>query len=84
MKPNRAMSRADTLISVVRKIDMVLEAHPDHPNKKRLLERRAEYVQSLKNLKEYGRETVPKNPVGVNIKVPADVLNAPPIVQEEK
>ncbi len=74
-EPDRLLNRVDTLVAAVRKVDRVLDAEPQHPNKKRMLERRVEYQQSLTNIQEYGRERVPtKLPVGANIEVPADVL----------
>ena len=74
--PNRLLNRVDTLVGVVRKIDAALDADPKHPNEKRMLERRAEYQTSLKNIQEYGREKVPKAPEGVKIEVPTDVLES--------
>jgi hypothetical protein len=72
--PDRLLNRADTLVGAIRKINAALAAYPKHPNKKRLLERRTEYQTSLTNIQEYGREKGPTAPVGVNIEVPADVL----------
>ncbi len=73
-KPDRLLSRVNTLVGAIRKVDAALDADPKHPKKKRLLERRTEYQTSLKNLQEYGRESVPKARTGVNIEVPADIL----------
>ncbi len=74
-KPDRLMSRLETLIMSIRKIDAALNSDAKHPNKKRMLERRVEYQQSIANIQEYGRERVPtKVPEGVKIEVPADVL----------
>ena len=72
--PDRLLNRVETLITAIRKVNVALEADPKHPNKKCLLERRAEYQTSLKNIQEYGREKVPKVPEGVKIVVPTDVL----------
>lgn len=74
LKPDRLLNRFETLVGAIRKVDAALDADAKHPNKKRLLERRAEYMTSLKNIQEYGREKVPKARVGVKIEVPADVL----------
>ena len=74
-KPNRILNRVDTLVAAIRKTDMMLDANPKHPQKKRLLERRAEYQTSLKNIQKYGREKEPPELVGVQINVPTDVLN---------
>ena len=74
-KPDRLLSRVETLVAAIRKVDAVLDAHPKHPNKKRMLERRAEYQASLKNIQEYGRERLPKAREGVKIEVPTDVLD---------
>ncbi len=71
---DRLLSRVETLIAAIRKINTALDDNPKHPNKKRFLERRAEYQQSLTNIQEYGREKVPKVPEGVKIEVPTDVL----------
>ena len=73
-KPDRLLNRVETLVAAIRKVDAALDADPKHPNKKRMLERRAEYQQSLTNIQEYGRESVPKARVGVKIEVPTDVL----------
>ena len=72
--PDRLLNRIDTLIAAIRKVDAALDADAKHPNKKRLLERRAEYQTSLTNIQEYGREKKPSASVGVKIEVPADVL----------
>ena len=72
--PDRLLSRVETLVGAIRKVDAVLDADAKHPNKKRMLERRGEYQQSLTNIQEFGRERVPKVPAGVKIEVPADVL----------
>ncbi len=73
--PDRLMSRLEALIMSIRKIDAALNSDAKHPNKKRMLERRVEYQQSITNIQEYGREWVPtKLPVGAKIAVPADVL----------
>ncbi len=73
--PDRLLNRLETLIGAIRKINAVLDAEPQHPNKKRMLERRVEYQTSLTNIQEYGRERMPtKMPVGTKIEVPADVL----------
>jgi hypothetical protein len=71
--PDRLLTRVETLVGAARKIDILLAAQPDHPQKARLVKRRAEYVQSLTNIREHGRETLRKAP-GVKIDVPADVL----------
>ncbi len=73
-KPDRLLNRVETLVAAIRKVDAALDADAKHPNKKRLLERRAEYQTSLTNIQEYGREKVPKGREGVKIEVPADVL----------
>ncbi len=73
-KPDRLLSRVETLVGAVRKVDAALDADPKHPNKKRMLERRDEYQTSLKNIQEYGREKKPTAPEGVKIEVPTDVL----------
>ncbi len=73
-KPNRLLSRAETLVVAIRKVNAILDADPKHPNKKRMLERLAEYQTSLSNIQEYGCTKVPRLPVGVKIEVPADVL----------
>ncbi len=73
-KPDRLLNRVETLVAAIRKVDAALDADPKHPNKKRLLERRTEYMTSLKNIQEYGRERVPKAREGVKIEVPTDVL----------
>ena len=73
-KADRLLNRVETLVAAIRKVDAALDADPKHPNKKRMLERRAEYQTSLKNIQEHGREKVPKARVGVKIEVPADVL----------
>ncbi len=73
-KPDRLLSRVETLVTAIRKIDVALDADPKHPYKKRMLERRVEYQTSLKNIQEYGMERVPKERVGVKIEVPTDVL----------
>ncbi len=73
-KPDRLLNRVETLVEAIRKVDVVLDAEPQHPNKKRMLERRVEYQTSLKNIQEYGRERVPKAREGVKIEVPTDVL----------
>ena len=73
-KPNRILNRVDTLVVSIRKINMMLDANDKHPQKKRLLERLAEYQTSLKNIKKYGREKEPPELVGVQINVPTDVL----------
>ena len=73
-KSSRLFNRIETLVAAFRKINAALDADPKHPNKKRMLERRAEYQASLKNIQEYGRERAPKLPVGVKIEVPTDVL----------
>lgn len=74
--PDRLLSRIETLITSVRKIDAALDADFDHPNKSRMLVRRAEYQTSITNIQEYGRERMPKKlqEGGVNIEVPTDVL----------
>ena len=72
--PSRLLNRVDTLVGEIRKINMALDADQKHPNRKRLLERLAEYQGSLANIQEYGREKAPKAPVGVRIEVPVDVL----------
>lgn len=71
---SRMLNRVDTLVSCIRKINTALEADSEHPNKKRLLGRLAEYQESLKNIQEYGVERVPKAKVGVKIEIPTDVL----------
>lgn len=73
-KPDRLLNRVETLVVAVRKVNAALDADPKHPNKKRMLERRAEYQTSLMNIQEYGREKVPKAREGVKIEVPTDVL----------
>ncbi len=73
-KPDRLLNRVETLIMAIRKVNTALEADTKHPNKKRLLERRAEYQTSLTNIQEYGREKKPCAPEGVKIEVPTDVL----------
>ena len=73
-KADRLLSRVETLVVAIRKVDAALDADPKHPIKKRLLERRAEYQISLTNIQEYGREKVPKARAGVKIEVPTDVL----------
>ena len=70
----RLLNRVETLVVAIRKIDQALDADAKHPNKKRMLERRAEYQTSLTNIQEYGREKKPAAPVGVRIEVPVDVL----------
>jgi len=74
--PDRLLARVETLVMAIRKVNTALEGDPKHPNKARLLERRAEYQTSLHNIREYGREKKPSAPVGVQIDVPADVLNS--------
>ena len=74
--PSRLLNRVDTLVGEIRKINMALDADQKHPNKKRMLERRAEYQTSLKNIQEHGREKVPKAREGVKIEVPTDVLES--------
>lgn len=74
--PDRLLNRLETLVGAIRKIDPALDADTDHPNKKRILERRAEYQASIMNIQEYGREKVPEAPAGVKIEVPADVLES--------
>ena len=71
---DRLLNRVETLVAAIRKVDAALDADPKHPNKKRMLERRAEYQTSLKNIQEHGREKVPKAREGVKIEVPTDVL----------
>ena len=71
---DRLLTRVETLVGAVRKIDETLDTDPKHPNKKRLLERRAEYQISIKNIQEYGRERMPRAVEGTTIAVPADVL----------
>lgn len=71
--PDRLLSRVDTLVTCIRKIDKFLLATPDDPRRERMLERRVEYQMSLHNIQEFGRETIPR-PVGVKIEVPADVM----------
>ena len=73
-KADRLLSRVETLVAAIRKVDAALDADAKHPNKKRLLERRAQYQTSLKNIQEYGVERVPKAREGVKIEVPTDVL----------
>lgn len=73
---DRLLNRFETLVAAIRKIDASLDADAKHPNKKRMLERRAEYQGSLRNIQEYGREKVPKVPEGVKIEVPTDVLES--------
>ena len=68
------LSRIEVLVAAIRKIDAALDALSDHPNKDRMLERRAEYQLSITNIQEYGRERPLKSRVGVKIEVPADVL----------
>ena len=75
-KQDRLLSRVETLVAAIRKIDGAIEADPKHPNKKRMLERRDEYQTSLKNIQEYGREKKPSAPEGAKIEVPADVLES--------
>ncbi len=75
-KSDRLLNRVETLVASIRKVDKALDADPKHPNKKRLLLRRAEYQQSLTNIQEYGRESIPKARVGVKIEVPTDVLES--------
>lgn len=72
--PDRLLSRVEILVMAIRKVDAELDANAKHPNKKRLLERRAEYQTSLTNIQEYGREKLPQARVGVKIEVPTDVL----------
>ncbi|KKK77159.1 hypothetical protein LCGC14_2856430 [marine sediment metagenome] len=72
--PDRLLNRVATLVAVIRKVNAALDADFKHPNKKRMLERRAEYQTSLKNIQEYGCERVPKARKGVKIEVPTDVL----------
>ena len=71
---DRLLSRVETLVMAIRKINAALDADAKHPNKKRMEERRAEYQTSLTNIQEYGREKKPTAPVGVKIEVPVDVL----------
>lgn len=73
---DRLLNRVETLVGAIRKVDAALDADPKHPNKKRLIERRDEYQTSLKNIQEYGRESVPKVPEGVKIEVPSDILKS--------
>ena len=75
-KSDRLLNRVETLVAAIRKVNAALDADPKHPNKKRMLERRAEYQTSLKNIQEYGREKAPKAPEGVKIEVPTDVLES--------
>ncbi len=72
--PDRLLSRVETLVGAIRKVDQALDGDAKHPNRERLLERRAEYQVSLKNIQEFGREKMPRAPEGVRIEVPADVL----------
>ena len=72
--PDRMLNRVETLVQCIRKIDVALDADSDHPNKGRMLERRAEYQNSIKNIQEYGRERMPKAREGTKIEVPTDVL----------
>ena len=74
--PDRLLNRVETLVGAIRKINAALDADPKHPNAKRMLERRAEYQTSLKNIQEHGREKVPKAREGVKIEVPTDVLES--------
>lgn len=71
---DRLLGRVETLVVAIRKVNAALNADAKHPNKKRLLERRAEYRVSLENIQEYGSERKPTLPTGVKIAVPADVL----------
>ena len=73
-KQDRLLNRVETLVSAIRKINAALDADQNHPNRVRMLERRAQYQTSLKNIQEHGRETVPKGREGVKIEVPVDVL----------
>ena len=72
--PDRMLNRVEALVASIRSIDASLDADPDHPNAPRLLERRAEYQTSIKNIQEYGRESMPKALEGTKIEVPTDVL----------
>ena len=72
--PDRMLNRVETLVQAIREVNAALDADSKHPNKKRMLERLAEYQISLRNIQEFGRERVSRNPVGVKIEVPADVL----------
>lgn len=74
--PDRVLSRFDTLVAATRKIDVALKENPNHPNKAKMLERRAEYVTSLNNIKDFGREKPTKKPIGVKLEVPADILTS--------
>ncbi len=71
---DRMLSRVETLVVAIRKINAGLEADPNHPNKIRMLERRAEYQASIANIQEYGQEKAPTARAGVKIEVPTDVL----------
>ena len=72
--PNRLLNRVDTLVAAIRKINAALDADQKYPNRTRMLERLAEYQESLANIQEYGREKAPKARVGVKIEVPVDVV----------
>jgi hypothetical protein len=67
-------SRIEVLVGAVRKAKALLATAP--PEAKAALETRiTEYQQSLKNIQEFGRETLPRKPAGVVITVPADVMD---------
>lgn len=72
--PDRLLNRLESLVYSARKINVALDKDPNHPNKKRMLERLAEYQLSLTNIQEHGRERVLKAREGVKIEVPTDVL----------
>jgi hypothetical protein len=72
---DRLLARVEALSNSIRKLKIVMDSHPaDHPNMARWKARMADYLTSIRNIQEHGRETLSAKPEGVKIEVPTDVM----------
>lgn len=71
---DRLLARIETLSVAIRKLKLVIDNHPvDHPNMPRWKARMEEYLTSIRNIQEHGRETIVSGP-SVKVEVPTDIM----------
>ena len=72
---DRIQGRVDCITAQMHKLDTQMKADPKSPKHARRKKKWNEFVTSLKNIQEFGRERMPTgNPVGVTIDVPLGFL----------